>query len=111
MASSMCLEANFWKSQSNQFDIWQDIRETYGSAIIAMPSFPSGKLDDYTNSTTLAPAIHASGLVTQVNLYLELFVGANAYQLFSRMLSLILNVCHKPRNRCWQIWPTYKDCG
>ena len=109
MASSMCLEANFWKSQSNQFDIWQDIRETYGSAISAMPSFPSGQLDDYTNPTT--PSIHASSLEIQVNLYLELLIDANAYQLFSRMLSLVPSVCHKPRNRCWQISPTYRDCG
>jgi len=63
MASSMRREANFWNSQSNQFHKWPDIRETYGRAIIAMPPFPSGQLNDYASSTT--PSIHASGLVTQ----------------------------------------------
>jgi len=63
MASSMRREANFWNSQSNQFHKWPNIRETYGSALIAMPPFPSGQLDDYTSSTT--PSIHASGLATQ----------------------------------------------
>ena len=75
-------EADFWNSQSNQFHKWPDIRETYGSAIFAMPLFPSGQTNDYTSSTT--PSIHASlsDLVTQVNLYLELFIDAIAYQLF-----------------------------
>ena len=80
MASTMRQEADFWNSQSNQFHKWPDIRETYGSAIISMPLFPSGQLNDYTSSTT--PSIHASGLVTQVSLYPKFFIDANGYQYY-----------------------------
>ena len=66
MASSMRREANFWNSQSNQFHIWPNIRQTYRYAIDAIPLFPSEQLNDHRSSTT--PSIHGS--VTQVNLYL-----------------------------------------
>jgi hypothetical protein len=68
MASSMRREANFWNSQSSQFDKWPNIRQTYGSAINAMPS---EQLGDHRSSTT--PSIHDS--VCQVNLYPVFFIG------------------------------------
>ena len=80
MASGMRQEANFWNSQSNQFHMWPDIRQTYGSAIIAMPLFPSGQINDYNDTSSSTPSNHSSGLVTQVNLHLEL-IDANAYRL------------------------------
>ena len=102
-------EANFWNSQSNRFHIWPDIKETYGSAIISMPLFPSGQLNDYTSSTT--PSIHANVFMTEVNLYPKYLIDANAYQLLSRMLSPIPNMCHKPRNECRRLLPIYENCG
>ena len=68
MASSMRREADFWNSQSNRFHKWPDIRETYGSAIDAMPPFPLEQLSDHGNLTT--SSIHVS--VTQVSHYPEL---------------------------------------
>jgi hypothetical protein len=103
MASSMRREANFWKSQSNQFHKWPNIRQTYGCAINAMPS---EQLNDYRSSTT--PPIQSS--VIQVNLYPEFLIGINTNQLISRMLSLSPNACHKPRNKCWRLSPIYKNC-
>jgi hypothetical protein len=107
MASYMRREADFWKSQSNQFHKWPNIRRTYRCAIDAMPPFPSEQLNDHRSSTT--PSI--CGSVTQVNHYPEFLVDVNAYQLISRMLSPSPNVCHKPRNECRRLLPIYKSCG
>ena len=66
MASSMRQEANFWNSQSNQIHKGpNDIRQTYGCAVNAMPPFPSEQLNNHKSSTT--PPFHGS--VTQVNHY------------------------------------------
>ena len=105
MASSLRREANFWNSQSNQFHKWLDIRETYGSAMDAMPPSSSEQLND--RSSTI-PSIHGS--VTQVNYYPE-FIDVNAYHLISRMLNPIPSECHMPRNDCPRLLPIYKNCG
>ena len=67
MASSMRQESNFWKSQSNQFHKWSNIRQTYGCAIDAMPP---EQPNDHRSSTT--PPNHGSD--TQVNLSPDFFI-------------------------------------
>jgi hypothetical protein len=67
MTSSMRQEADFWNFQSNQFHKWPNIKQAYGCAIDAMPSFPPEQLNGDRNSTT--PSIHGS--VTQVSHYPE----------------------------------------
>ena len=52
MTSHMRREADFWNSQSNQFHMWPDIKQTYTSAMDAMPSFPSDELKDSDRTNT-----------------------------------------------------------